>query len=115
MIENSNKYEYANRLHNVKNIGIGKATAAKLQTKGITSLYQIFGAFLTQYSKGIKQEQWSNLCYRWFMNNGCSPAHCAGITDAICNTLDTLFPGLYDGQRVLAASNTIESNGGTAK
>lgn len=102
-IEHSNKYQYANRLENVKNIGIGKATVAKLQAKGITSLYQVFGAFLTQCSKDINQEEWSNLCYRWCVDNGCSAAHSAGITDAICNALDAFFPGLYDREKALAS------------
>lgn len=104
LISNSTDFDYCNYLGNIKSLGFGKVTLANLAKKNITSLYQIYGVFLGFHSKAITQEQWTQLCYRWCIDNGCSKGHSAGITDAICNVLDTTFPGLYDREEALEAA-----------
>ena len=86
-------------------------TLANLAKKNITSLYQMYGVFLGFYSKAITQNQWTQLCYRWCIDNGCSKGHSAGITDAICNVIDTVFPGVYDREDALKSEAAAVEDG----
>ena len=84
-------------------MGFGTGTLKKLKNRKITSLYQIYGVFLSFYSKKITQEQWTQKCYHWCKNNGVSTGYCANVTDAVCQFLDVRFEGLYDREAALAA------------
>ena len=87
----------------VESLGFGPATLKKLKYRKITSLYQIYGVFLSEYSKKITQTEWTAKCYQWCKNNGVSSGYCANVTDAVCQFLDVRFNGLYDRSAALAA------------
>ena len=90
-------------LAQVQSLGFGTGTLKKLKNRKITSLYQIYGVFLSFYSKKITQEQWTQKCYHWCKNNGVANGYCANVTDAVCQFLDVRFEGLYDREVALAA------------
>jgi len=103
LITNGSEFAYANDLSKVESLGFGPATLKKLKSRKITSLYQIYGVFLSLYSKKITQAEWTAECYQWCKNNGVSSGYCANVTDAVCQFLDVRFNGLYDRSAALAA------------
>ena len=78
--------------------GIGPKTAEKLQSKGITTLYQLAGVFLTFKAAGVDEEDWCNKMWEYLASIGCPGGHRAGVIDCLGEKLCLAFPGIYTPQ-----------------
>lgn len=78
--------------------GIGPRTADKLRAKGITTLFQLAGVFLTFKAAGVDEEAWCNKMWMYLSQIGCPGGHRAGLIDCLGEKLCFAFPGLYTPQ-----------------
>eukprot|EP00591_Stephanopyxis_turris_P002012 CAMPEP_0195524238 /NCGR_PEP_ID=MMETSP0794_2-20130614/23959_1 /TAXON_ID=515487 /ORGANISM="Stephanopyxis turris, Strain CCMP 815" /LENGTH=109 /DNA_ID=CAMNT_0040654415 /DNA_START=63 /DNA_END=392 /DNA_ORIENTATION=- len=78
--------------------GIGPATAKALKEKGITTLYQLAGVFLTFKAADVDEDEWCNRMWEYLTQIGCPGGHKAGVIDCLGEKLSLAFPAIYTPQ-----------------
>ena len=90
------KSDWNSKLNDVP--GIGPATVEKLNAKGITTLYQLAGVFLTFKSSDVDEDEWCNKFWEYLTSIGVTSGHKAGMIDCLGEKLAVCFPGIYTPQ-----------------
>ena len=78
--------------------GIGPKTAELLREKGITTLYQLAGVFLTFKAAGVDEDAWCQKMWEYLSSIGCPGGYRAGVIDCLGEKLCLSFPGVYTPQ-----------------
>lgn len=74
--------------------GIGDASNRRLKAKGLHTLLQLAGIFLTFRSPGVSHDEWLNKTWQYLASLDVPKAHCHSIVHALDEKLTIAFPEL---------------------
>jgi hypothetical protein len=84
----------AHSLRLIKGIGLGPKSLDALEARGITSLYQLCGVYLTLRQTKMEKQDYLNTCFRWSIDAGIASGYAASVVYAITSYIESKFPGL---------------------